>query len=81
MPITTDKRERVTKIIAEHLGLEAGEVTPDKHLINDLGCDSLDEVELVMALEDEFGIEIPDEDAEKDKTVQGAFNLVERLAA
>jgi acyl carrier protein len=61
--------ERVKKIIVEQLGVEESEVTPDASFVDDLGADSLDTVELVMAFEEEFGIEIPDQDAEKIKTV------------
>jgi len=61
--------DRIKKIIAEQLGVDEGEISPESHFIDDLGADSLDTVELVMALEEEFGIEIPDEDAEKIQTV------------
>ena len=61
--------EKVKSIIAEQLGVKAEEVTPEASFIDDLGADSLDTVELVMALEEEFGIEIPDEDAEKMNTI------------
>ena len=61
--------ERVKKIIVEQLGVEEGEVSPTASFVDDLGADSLDTVELVMAFEEEFGIEIPDQDAEKIKSV------------
>jgi acyl carrier protein len=68
--------ERVKKIIAEQLGVEAEEVTPEASFVEDLGADSLDTVELVMALEEEFSIEIPDEDAEKILTVGKALDYI-----
>lgn len=68
--------ERVKKIIAEQLGVEEDEVTPEASFVEDLGADSLDTVELVMALEEEFGIEIPDEDAEKILTVGKALEYI-----
>jgi acyl carrier protein len=68
--------ERVKKIIAEQLGVEEDEVTSEASFVEDLGADSLDTVELVMALEEEFGIEIPDEDAEKILTVGKALDYI-----
>ncbi|MEW6544520.1 MAG: acyl carrier protein [Nitrospirota bacterium] len=68
--------ERVKKIIAEQLGVEEDEVTPEAKFVDDLGADSLDTVELVMALEEEFDIEIPDEDAEKILTVGRAIDYI-----
>jgi len=69
--------EKVKSIIAEQLGVKIEEVTPEASFIDDLGADSLDTVELVMALEEEFGVEIPDEDAEKITTVGDAVKYVE----
>lgn len=68
--------ERVKKIVAEQLGVKLEEVTNSASFIEDLGADSLDTVELVMALEEEFETEIPDEEAEKITTVQEAINYV-----
>jgi acyl carrier protein len=68
--------ERVKKIICEQLGVEEDEVTPEAKFIEDLGADSLDTVELVMAFEEEFGLEIPDEDAEKIATVGDAVTYI-----
>jgi acyl carrier protein len=68
--------ERVRKIIAEQLGVEEDEVTPEASFVEDLGADSLDTVELVMAFEEEFSIEIPDEDAEKILTVGKALEYI-----
>jgi acyl carrier protein len=67
---------QVKSIVAEQLGVKAEEVTNDASFVDDLGADSLDTVELVMALEEEFDTEIPDEDAEKITTVQEAINFV-----
>jgi acyl carrier protein len=68
--------ERVCKIVCEQLGVKEEEVTPEASFVDDLGADSLDTVELVMALEEEFETEIPDEDAEKITTVQQAIDYV-----
>ena len=73
--------ERVRAIIAEQLGVKLEEVTDTASFIEDLGADSLDTVELVMALEEEFGIEIPDEDAEKILTVGDAMRYIEQKSA
>ena len=68
--------ERVRKIIVEQLGVKEEQVTDGASFVNDLGADSLDTVELVMSLEEEFGCQIPDEDAEKITTVQQAIDYV-----
>ena len=68
--------DQVKKIIVEQLGVDEEEVTPDASFVDDLGADSLDTVELVMALEEEFECEIPDEEAEKITTVQGAIDYI-----
>jgi acyl carrier protein len=69
--------ERVKKIVCEQLGVKEEEVTTESSFVNDLGADSLDTVELVMALEEEFETEIPDEEAEKITTVQQAIAYIE----
>jgi acyl carrier protein len=69
--------ERVKKIVCEQLGVKDEEVTTESSFVNDLGADSLDTVELVMALEEEFETEIPDEEAEKITTVQQAISYIE----
>ena len=74
-------QDKVRSIIAEQLGVKLEEVTPQASFIDDLGADSLDTVELVMALEEEFGIEIPDEDAEKMTTVADAVKYIEEKAS
>lgn len=71
-----DVEEKVKKIIVEQLGVEEEDVTPEASFVNDLGADSLDTVELVMAFEEEFGLEIPDEDAEKILTVQNVIDYI-----
>ena len=72
----SDIEARVKKIVAEQLGVNEAEVKTSSCFVDDLGADSLDNVELVMALEDEFGTEIPDEEAEKITTVQQAIDFV-----
>jgi acyl carrier protein len=72
--------EKVKKIIIEQLGVDAEDVTPDASFVDDLGADSLDTVELVMAFEEEFGIEIPDSDAEKMATVQNVIDYIKERA-
>jgi len=69
--------EKVKQIIVEQLGVDEAEVTPTAHFIDDLGADSLDIVELVMAMEEAFEIEIPDEDAEKLQTVKDAIEYIQ----
>ena len=71
---------KVKKIISEQLGVPESDVKPEASFVNDLGADSLDTVELVMALEEEFGVEIPDEDAEKIATVQNAIDYIKAEA-
>jgi acyl carrier protein len=70
-------QDKITEIIVEQLGVKPEEVVPEASFVDDLGADSLDTVELVMALEEEFGIEIPDEDAEKIQTVGDAIRYIE----
>jgi acyl carrier protein len=77
----SDIGERVKKIVVEHLGVEADKVTESASFIDDLGADSLDTVELVMAFEEEFGIEIPDDAAEKILTVKDAIDFIKENAA
>lgn len=73
----SNTRDRVIKMVAEQLGVKEEDVKPDSSFIDDLGADSLDTVELIMALEEEFDTEIPDEDAEKLATVQDAIDYIE----
>ncbi len=68
--------EKVREIIANQLGVEPAEVVPEASFVDDLGADSLDLVELVMAMEEEFGVEVPDEEAEKMRTVQDTINYL-----
>jgi len=67
---------KIIKIVADQLNVDEGEISPDSSFVDDLGADSLDTVELVMAFEEEFGVEIPDEDAEKIQSVQNAIDYV-----
>ncbi len=77
----SDIQAQITKIVAEQLGVEEGEITNESSFVDDLGADSLDTVELVMALEEEFGCEIPDDEAEKITTVQQAIDYVGKAQA
>jgi acyl carrier protein len=77
----SDIAERVKKIVIEHLGVDAAKVTDNASFIDDLGADSLDTVELVMAFEEEFGIEIPDDAAEKIVTVKDAIDYINQKKA
>ena len=72
--------QKVKQIIVEQLGVDEAEVTPTASFVDDLGADSLDTVELVMAFEEAFGIEIPDEDAEKIATVKDAITYIDKHA-
>lgn len=72
--------DRVKKIVVEHLGVDAAKVTDGASFIEDLGADSLDTVELVMAFEEEFGVEIPDDAAEKIRTVKDAIAFIQTTA-
>jgi len=72
--------DKVKQIIVEQLGVDEGEVTPNASFVDDLGADSLDTVELVMAFEEAFDIEIPDEDAEKIRTVKDAIDYIDKNA-
>ena len=70
--------EQVKKIVVDHLGIEESKVKPEAKFIDDLGADSLDTVELVMAFEEKFGIEIPDDAAETIQTVKDAIDFIEK---
>ena len=75
--MSDDIKQRVVKIVAEQMGVAPEKVTPETSFINDLGADSLDTVELLMEFEDEFGISIPEEEAEKIQTVGDVLRYVE----
>lgn len=77
----SDVAARVKKIVVEHLGVDEDKVTENASFVDDLGADSLDTVELVMAFEEEFGCEIPDEAAEKITTVKNAIDYVQERAS
>ncbi len=77
----TAEESRIVEIIANQLGVDKDIVTPEANIVDDLGADSLDVVELVMALEEAFDMEIPDEDAEKIRTVQDIFEYLQKKAA
>lgn len=74
----SDIVQRVKKIVIEHLGADEAKVTEKAHFVDDLGADSLDTVELVMAFEEEFDIDIPEDAAEKIQTVQAAIDYIEQ---
>lgn len=76
--MTENIETKVKSIIAETLGVDLQEITPQASFVNDLGADSLDTVELVMAFEEQFGIEIPDEDTEKIQTVGQAIEYIQK---
>jgi acyl carrier protein len=76
-----DVEAKVTQIIVQQLGVDAAKVTPEASFVDDLGADSLDVVELVMAFEEEFGVEIPDEAAEKIATVKDAVEFLKKSQA
>jgi acyl carrier protein len=72
-----DMKKRIVEIIATQLGIDQADITPQANVVDDLGADSLDVVELIRALEEEFNLEIPDEEAEKIKNVQDIFTYME----
>ena len=74
----SDHENKINNIIMDKLGVDVNKITPTAHFIEDLGADSLDTVELIMQFEEDFGIEIPDEDAEKILTVQDAYTYISK---
>ncbi len=76
----SDIADKVKQIVVEHLGVDEDKVTEDAKFVDDLGADSLDTVELVMAFEEEFGVEIPDDAAEKINTVKDAITFIQENA-
>ncbi len=74
----SDIADKIKRIVVEHLGVDEAKVTPEASLIDDLGADSLDTVELVMAFEEEFDVEIPEDAAEKIATVKDAIDYIEK---
>ncbi len=79
--MATELEEKINKVISDKLGVTAEKIVPEAKFVEDLGADSLDQVELVMALEDEFNLEIPDEDAEKLKSVGEVLSYVKSKQA
>ena len=79
--MSEDVSSKVKKIVADHLGIDEAKVTDESSFIDDLGADSLDTVELVMAFEEEFGVEIPDDSAESILTVKDAIAFLEEASA
>lgn len=77
----SDVKEKVKKIICEQLNVSEDDVVPEASFVDDLGADSLDQVELIMAMEEEFDVSIPDEDAEKIATVKDAIDYIEKATA
>jgi len=79
--VATELEEKINKVISDKLGVTADKIVPEAKFVEDLGADSFDQVELVMALEDEFNLEIPDEDAEKLKSVGEVLSYVKSKQA
>ena len=79
MPDVKEVEEKVIGIVADQMGVDKAEISRDSHFINDLGCDSLDTVELVMEFEDAFEMSIPDEEAEKIQTVGQAIDYIMKI--